>query len=178
MFTNLSVRPGPMYDPVAVQPMRDELTATGFEELLSVEAVDTAVRETEGLLLVMVNSVCGCAAGSARPAVALALQHEVIPDRMVTVFAGQERDATERMRSYFTDIPPSSPSIALLRNGKLEFMLQRHDIEGRSADEIAGDLREMFDALASRKGPAISPEQYAALEYARACGSKIPRFNG
>ncbi|MDT8325667.1 MAG: BrxA/BrxB family bacilliredoxin [Bacteroidota bacterium] len=177
MFNNISVRKGPMYDPVAVQPMRDELTFTGFEEMLTVEAVDAAVRETAGLLLVMVNSVCGCAAGSARPAVALALQHHVIPDRMVTVFAGQEREATERMRSYFTDIPPSSPSIALLRGGKLEFMLQRHDIEGRTTDEIAADLCEMFDALASRKGPAISPEKYAELEHARICGSKIPRMN-
>lgn len=177
MFNNLSISRGPMYDPAAVQPMRDELTSTGFEELLTVDAVDAAVRETNGLLLVMVNSVCGCAAGSARPAVALALQHDVIPDRMVTVFAGQERDATERMRSYFTDIAPSSPSIALLRAGKLEFMLQRHDIEGRSAEEIAADLREMFDALATRKGPAISPEEYAARENVKACGSRIPRMN-
>jgi putative YphP/YqiW family bacilliredoxin len=177
MFNNLSIRKGPMYDPAAVQPMRDELTSTGFEELRTVDAVDAAVRDTDGLLLVMVNSVCGCAAGSARPAVALALQHVVIPDRMVTVFAGQERDATDRMRSYFTDMAPSSPSIALLRGGKLEFMLQRHDIEGRSAEEIAADLREMFDALATRTGPAISAEEYAAREHVKACGSKIPRMN-
>jgi len=177
MFENLSVRKGPMYDPVAVQPMRDELTFTGFEELLTADDVDRAVHDTEGLLLVMVNSVCGCAAGSARPAAALALQHKRIPDRMVTVFAGQERDATERMRSYFTDIPPSSPCMALLRNGKLEFILQRHDIEGRSADEIAADLREMFDSLASREGPAITAERFAELEHARTCGSRIPRMD-
>ncbi|MCB2206133.1 BrxA/BrxB family bacilliredoxin [bacterium] len=177
MFNNLSVRKGPMYDPVAVQPMRDELTATGFEELLTVEDVESAVHETEGLMLVMVNSVCGCAAGSARPAAALALQNDLIPDRMVSVFAGQEREATERMRSYFTGYAPSSPSMALLRDGKLEFMLQRSDIEGRSAEEIAADLRDMFNVLAKRKGPAISAEQYASLEHARACGSRIPRIN-
>jgi putative YphP/YqiW family bacilliredoxin len=177
MFQNISVGKGPMYDPSAVQPMRDELTYTGFEELLTPEAVDSAVAETKGVLFVMVNSVCGCAAGSARPAAALALQHGVIPDRMATVFAGQEREATDRMRSYFTDIPPSSPSMAILRDGKLEFMLQRHDIEGRSAEEIAGDLKDMFDVLCSRTGPAISPERFAELDHARTCGSKIPRMN-
>ena len=176
MFKNLSVHKGPMYDPVAVQPMRDELTFTGFEELRTADEVDAAVKETEGLLLVVVNSVCGCAAGSARPAAALALQHERIPDRMVTVFAGQEREATDRMRSYFTGIAPSSPSMALLRNGSLEFMLQRHDIEGRSAEEIADDLRQMFDVLCTRQGPAIPAEAYAELEHARVCGSKIPRM--
>jgi putative YphP/YqiW family bacilliredoxin len=177
MFENLHVQRGPMYDPQAVQPMRDELTFVGFEELQTPEAVDAAVRETEGVLFVVVNSVCGCAAGSARPAATLALQHTVIPDRMVTVFAGQERDATDRMRSYFTGIAPSSPSMAILRGGKLEFMLQRHDIEGRTAEEIASDLRQMFDVLCSRPGPSISAEKYADLEHARTCGSRIPRIN-
>ena len=177
MFENLSLKRGPMYDPGAVQPMRDELTFVGFEELRTPEAVDRAVKETEGVLFVVVNSVCGCAAGSARPAATLALQHAVIPDRMVTVFAGQERDATDRMRSYFSDYAPSSPSMAILRDGKLEFMIQRHDIEGRSAEEIADDLRDMFDTLCSRPGPSIPEEKYAELEHARICGSKIPRIN-
>ncbi|PLX32019.1 MAG: BrxA/BrxB family bacilliredoxin [Ignavibacteria bacterium] len=177
MFENLSARRGPMYDPQAVQPMRDELTAAGFEELLTAEQVDSAVNETEGTMLVVVNSVCGCAAGSARPAVTLALQHSTIPDRLVTVFAGQERDATDRMRSSFTDIAPSSPSIAILRDGRLEFMLQRHDIEGRSADEIAEDLRQIFDTICSRPGPSIPREEYEKLEHERTCGSRIPRIN-
>jgi putative YphP/YqiW family bacilliredoxin len=177
MFENLSIRKGPMYDPQAVQPMRDELIAVGFEELLTPEAVDKAVLETKGTTLVIVNSVCGCAAGSARPAAALALQHSIIPDHMVSVFAGQEREATDRMRSYFTNIAPSSPSMAVLRDGKLEFILQRHDIEGRSAEEIAEDLRQIFDTLCSREGPSISAEQYAALEHEHICGSDIPRLN-
>lgn len=177
MFENLSVKRGPMYDPEAVQPMRDELTFVGFEELRTPDEVDRAVKETDGVLFVVVNSVCGCAAGSARPATALALQHSVIPDRMVTVFAGQERDATDRMRSYFGDYAPSSPSIAILRDGKVEFMIQRHDIEGRSAEEIAGDIRDMFDVLCSRSGPSIPAEKYAELEHARTCGSRIPRIN-
>ncbi|MBN1447940.1 MAG: BrxA/BrxB family bacilliredoxin [Bacteroidetes bacterium] len=177
MFENLSVQRGPMYDPQAVQPMRDELTAVGFEELHTPDAVDAAVRETDGVLLVMVNSVCGCAAGSARPAATLALQHTLIPDRMVTVFAGQERDATDRMRTYFTGYTPSSPSMAVFRNGTLEFMLQRHDIEGRTAEEIAADLRHMFDVLCNRPGPSIPAEKYADLEHARICGSRIPRID-
>lgn len=177
MFENLSARKGPMYDPQAVQPMRDELTAVGFEELHTPEQVDSAVCDTEGTMLVVVNSVCGCAAGSARPGVTLALQHTTIPDRFVTVFAGQEREATDRMRSYFTDIAPSSPSMAVLRNGKLEFMMQRHDIEGRSAEEIAADLRQMFDTICSRPGPSISREEYDKLEHERICGSRIPRIN-
>ncbi len=177
MFEKLSVNRGPMYDPAAVQPMRDELTFVGFEELRSPEEVDRAVKETDGVLFVVINSVCGCAAGSARPAATLALQHSVIPDRMVTVFAGQERDATERMRSYFSGYAPSSPSMAIFRDGKLEFMIQRHDIEGRSAEEIADDLRDMFDAMCSRSGPSIPSQKYADLEHARTCGSRIPRIN-
>ncbi|MBE0643242.1 MAG: BrxA/BrxB family bacilliredoxin [Bacteroidetes bacterium] len=177
MFQNLSINRGPMYDPKAVQPMRDELTSVGFEQLLSPEAVDSAVRETRGVLFVVVNSVCGCAAGSARPAATQALQHTVIPDRSVTVFAGQERDAVERMRSYFTGFAPSSPSMAVFKDGKLEFMLQRHDIEGRGADEIAADLRQHFDLLCSRQGPSIPQEEYDKLEFERSCGSRIPRLN-
>jgi putative YphP/YqiW family bacilliredoxin len=177
MFQNLTTSRGPMYDQKAVQPMRDELTAVGFEELLSPEAVDNAVRETQGVLFVVVNSVCGCAAGSARPAATHALQHAVIPDRSVTVFAGQEREAVERMRSYFTGYAPSSPSMAIFKNGTLEFMLQRHDIEGRSADEIAGDLRKYFDLLCTREGPSVPKEDFDKLEFERTCGSRIPRLN-
>ncbi|MFZ1731690.1 MAG: BrxA/BrxB family bacilliredoxin [Bacteroidota bacterium] len=177
MFENLTARRGPMYDPKAVQPMRDELTAVGFVELLTPEAVDSAVQDTSGVMLVVVNSVCGCAAGSARPGATRALQHSVIPDRFVTVFAGQEREAVDRMRSHFTGFAPSSPCMAIFKDGKLEVMLQRHDIEGRSADEIAADLRNHFDMLATRSGPSIAPEEFEKLEYDRTCGSRIPRLN-
>lgn len=177
MFEKSTTARGPMYDPAAVQPMRDELVAVGFEELHTADAVDAAVRGTEGVLFVVVNSVCGCAAGSARPAATKALQHHVIPDRFVTVFAGMERDAVERMRGYFTGYAPSSPCMALFREGKLELMLQRHDIEGRTAEEIAEDLRRNFEVLCTRQGPSIPAEQYEKLEYDRVCGSRIPRMN-
>lgn len=177
MFEKFTTARGPMYDPAAVQPMRDELVAVGFEELRSADAVDAAVRDTDGVLFVVVNSVCGCAAGSARPAATKALQHHVIPDRFVTVFAGMERDAVDRMRGYFAGYAPSSPCMALLRDGKLELMLQRHDIEGRSADEIAGELRRNFDVLCKREGPSIPADEYEKLEYDRVCGSRIPRLN-
>ncbi len=177
MFENFSTRRGPMYDPTAVQPMRDELTAVGFEELLTPEAVDEVIGSSTGLLFVVVNSVCGCAAGSARPAATSALQHSLIPDRFVTVFAGQEREAVDRMRSNFVDVAPSSPCMALFKDGKLEVMLQRQDIEGRSADEIAEELRGHFADLAARPGPSIPAEEYERLEYERTCGSRIPRLN-
>ena len=176
MFEPLNIRRGPMYDPVAVQPMRDELTFVGFEELLTPEDVDRAVQETRGTLLVMINSVCGCAAGSARPAATMALQHALIPDRFVTVFAGQERDAVDRMRALIGQ-PPSSPSMAMFRDGELVMFLPRSGIEGRTADEIAADLTGVFDELCSRPGPSIPAERYAELEHARICGSQIPRLN-
>jgi len=175
MFEQNAPHGGPLYDQQAVQPMRDELTFVGFEELLTPEEVDDAVKRTNGVLFVFVNSVCGCAAGSARPAATLALQHSVIPDRFVTVFAGQERTAVERMRSYFPGIPPSSPCMALLRDGRMELMLERYDIEGRNAEEIADDIRAAFDALCSRQGPSIPAERYAQAVHAEQCGSKIPR---
>ncbi len=178
MFENLSVSRGPMYDPQSVQPMRDELTFVGFEELLTPDAVHEAVQNTKGTMFAVINSVCGCAAGSARPAAAAALQHNVIPDRFVTVFAGQERDAVDAMRSYFPGFAPSSPCMALLRDGKLEYILQRHDIEGRSADDIAAELRGVFERKCSNAGPSIPAERYAELEHALMCGSKIPRIDG
>jgi putative YphP/YqiW family bacilliredoxin len=134
------------YDPRLVQPMREELTRLGFQELLTPGDVDAAVRERTGTLLVVVNSVCGCAAGRARPGVALALQHHRHPDRLATVFAGMELEATDRARSYFTPYPPSSPQIALFKEGRLVFMLERKDIERRPPEEIAQDLVGAFDA--------------------------------
>ena len=177
MFEQISTGRGPMYDQGAVQPMRDELIFVGFEELHTTEEVDAAVLNGGGTTLVVVNSVCGCAAGSARPGATRALQHAVIPDRFVTVFAGQERDATDRMRSYFKNIPPSSPSMAILKDGQLVFMLQRHDIEGRSAEEVSGMLTAAFDEFCTRTGPSIPAEKYSELEHASTCGSRIPRLN-
>ena len=133
-----------MYDPVMVQPMRDELTRVGVNELRDVAEVDEAVKGT-GTVMVVVNSVCGCAAANARPGVALALKHSKLPDRVTTVFAGVDREATDRARSFFTGYMPSSPSIAVLKDGELKFMLQRHEIEGRDPAQIAGALTGAFD---------------------------------
>lgn len=133
------------YDPRLVQPMREELTSLGFEELLTPDDVDRAVGQSEGTVLVVVNSVCGCAAGKARPGVRLAVQHDLVPDKLTTVFAGMEMDAVDRARSHFTGYPPSSPQIGLLKGGKLVFMMERQDIEGREANDIAARLVEAFD---------------------------------
>jgi putative YphP/YqiW family bacilliredoxin len=128
-----------------VAPMREELTRLGVEEMRTPEAVDARLKESGGTTLVVVNSVCGCAARNARPAVALALRHQRRPETLTTVFAGQDLDATARARSYFTGYPPSSPQIALLKGGDVVFMLERYQIEGRSADAIASDLTAAFD---------------------------------
>jgi len=125
--------------------MRQELTRLGIAELRTPQAVDSVLREPRGTTLVVVNSVCGCAARNARPAVAVALHHSVKPDRLTTVFAGQDAEATHQARTYFTGYPPSSPQIALLKDGRLVFMLERYQIEGRTAEEIAGDLVNAFD---------------------------------
>ncbi len=175
---NIISRP-PMYDPEAVQHMRDELVAVGFTELLSTEEVDKAVKVNDDkTVLVMVNSVCGCAAGSARPGVSMALQNKNIPDKLYTVFAGMEREAVDRARQYVSGFPPSSPSVALFKNGELIYFMQRYDIEGRSHKEIAATLTSVFDELCSNQGPSISPENFAQVIHAKMCGSKIPLFKG
>src|SRR2546426_12454524 len=119
------------YPEEVIRPMREELTRLGVEELKTPEAVDETLQNSKGTVMVVVNSICGCAAGKARPGVALALQHEVRPDKVATVFAGADIEATERARSYFTGYGPSSPSIGLLKDGRLVFMLERYQIEGR-----------------------------------------------
>jgi putative YphP/YqiW family bacilliredoxin len=134
-----------MYDERFVTPMRQELTRLGVEELRTAADVDATLKDAAGTTLVVVNSICGCAARNARPAVASALQHAVKPDRLTTVFAGQDVEAAARARSYFTGYPPSSPSIGLLKDGRIVFMLERYQIEGRRADEISRDLVEAFD---------------------------------
>jgi putative YphP/YqiW family bacilliredoxin len=135
-----------MYPEHLLTPMREELTRLGVQELRTADAVDALLSNHQGTALVVVNSVCGCAARNARPAVAMALQHATKPDAAVTVFAGQDVDATQRAREYFTGYRPSSPSIALMKDGEVAFMLERHQIEGRSAQEIAADLVSAFDA--------------------------------
>ena len=134
-----------MYPEVFVRPMRAELTGIGFREMRTADEVDAVLKQEKRTLLVVVNSICGCAAGKARPAVAQALSNPARPEVLTTVFAGQDAEATDRARSYFTGYPPSSPSIALLRDGKLVFMLQRSDIEGRDSHSIAADLTQAFD---------------------------------
>jgi len=133
------------YPEIMIRPMREELTRLGFEELKTAAQVDATVQNGKGTLMVVVNSICGCAAGKARPGVAKALQHNARPDKIATVFAGADIEATERARNYFTGYPPSSPSIALLKDGKLVFMMERHQIEGRGPSEIAQELTKAFD---------------------------------
>jgi putative YphP/YqiW family bacilliredoxin len=130
-----------------IAPMRGEMTAMGAKELKTAADVDDAVKNTTGTLMIVVNSVCGCAAGKARPGIALALRHAVKPDVLATVFAGGDVEATERARSYFTGYPPSSPSVGILRDGKLVYILERRDIESRSAEMIAAELTRAFDRV-------------------------------
>lgn len=134
-----------MYPEIMVIPMREELTRLGIEELRTADDVDRVLTGYPGTTMVIVNSICGCAAGRMRPAVRLALQHARIPNSIVSVFAGQDKEATERAREYFTGYPPSSPSIAILRDGKLIYMMERRHIERREAPEIAADLKAAFE---------------------------------
>ncbi|MCJ0741128.1 MULTISPECIES: BrxA/BrxB family bacilliredoxin [Pedobacter] len=133
-----------MYPEYLVAPMRAELTNVGFEELKTVEEVDSAIK-SEGTVFVVVNSVCGCAAANARPAAKLAAANTKHPNKLVTVFAGMEKDAVDRARSYMMPFPPSSPSMALFKDGKLVHMIERHQIEGRPAQMIADSLIDAFD---------------------------------
>lgn len=133
-----------MYPEELVRPMRDELTAVGFEQINEVEKVEAAIN-AEGTTLVVVNSVCGCAAANARPGVRFSLDNEKVPTHLVTVFAGVDREATDAARSMMVPFPPSSPSMALFKDGELVHMLERHHIEGRPADMIAENLRQAFN---------------------------------
>ena len=140
-----------MYPELMVIPMREELTRAGIQEARTAEDVDNALKQP-GTTMVVVNSICGCAAGRMRPAIRLALQHSTRPEKIFTVFAGQDPEATERARSYFTGYPPSSPSIGFLRDGKLVHMVERSDIEHREAADIATELKSVFDKFC--KNPA------------------------
>ena len=140
-----------MYDEMIVGPMREELTRLGVQETRTAEAVDAVLGEKKGTVLVVVNSVCGCAAGNARPAVAMALENEARPEKMITVFAGNDREATERAREYFVGYRPSSPSIALFRDGQVVKMLERWQIEGRTPYDIAAELSAAFSQFCTKE---------------------------
>ena len=144
MSRPLNVQPS-MYDERFIAPMRQELTRLGVEEMRTADEVQARLADAKGTTLLVVNSMCGCAARNARPAVAAALQNAAKPDHSYTVFAGQDADATRQARSYFTGYAPSSPQIGMFKDGKLVFMLERYQIEGRSADEIADDLSGAFE---------------------------------
>jgi putative YphP/YqiW family bacilliredoxin len=144
------------YSEILIKPMREDLTRVGVEETRSPEQVEEAINRTEGTLLVVVNSVCGCAAGKARPGVAMALQNEARPDRAITVFAGADIEATARAREHFAPYPPSSPQIGLFKDGRLVFMLERHQIENRFAEQIAQELTQAFDRFCAPAGAATA----------------------
>lgn len=133
------------YSELMIRPMREELTRIGVEELRTPEDVDNTLANSKGTVMVVVNSICGCAAGKARPGIARALQHSVRPDKVATVFAGADIEATEKARSYFTGYDPSSPSIALLKDGQLVYMMERRQIEGKDASQVANELTQAFD---------------------------------
>ena len=140
-----------MYPEFLIAPMREELTRYGVRELRGAADVDEVLTKTPGTVMVVVNSVCGCAAGKARPGVVLALKHPVKPEMVTTVFAGADVEATERARSYFVGYPPSSPSIAMLRGGKMIYMMERHQIENQTAEDIANQLTAAFDKYCAKE---------------------------
>lgn len=150
----------PLYDTEAVRPLRDELTQVGFTQLTTAEEAEEALIQRQGTLLLVINSVCGCAAGGARPGVALALQHQTIPDRLATVFAGVDTEATARVRDAMPHHAPSSPFIILFRDGKEVFVLERRHIEQMDATSIAASLRRAFDEWCVAPGPSVPASVY------------------
>jgi putative YphP/YqiW family bacilliredoxin len=163
----------PIYDPEAVKPMWQELAAVGVEPLSAPEQVDEVLKGG-GTALVIVNSVCGCAAGQARPGAMHALQSSVIPDRYVTVFAGVDRDAVERARTYMSPYPPSSPAMGLFKDGKLVFMLQRTDLQQMNEEQVSSALRKAFAEHCAKTGPSVDAETYKKIRPHQGCGSQIP----
>ena len=164
----------PVYDRESVEPLWQELAAVGVEPLTTPEQVEALLEAGSGTTLVIVNSVCGCAAGQARPGAMLALQNRVIPDRSVTVFAGVDRDAVERARDFMTGYPPSSPAMGLFKDRKLVFMLQRTDLQQMNEEQVASALQGAFDQHCTRSGPSIDAEEFSKIRPHRGCGSKIP----
>ncbi len=169
----------PRYDPEIVRPMWEELAQVGMRPLTTPEEVDSVLgSQQEGVVLLAINSVCGCAAGSFRPGLMLALQNEVIPDTLVTVFAGVDTEATERARSYLQGFPPSSPSLFLFKNGEVVFALHRSDIETLTPLEIATRLTEVFNRECTARGPSIPREDFERILPVQVCGSSIPLYTG
>lgn len=168
----------PTYDEEAVQPMRDELVSVGFEELKTPESVDSYFKEDVPSAVVVINSVCGCAAGGARPGVSLALQNAKIPAKLGTVFAGQDKAAVRRLREQLSDFAPSSPFIAVMKNGKPVHVMERHNIEGLGPMEVAQALTAAFNAHCENAGPSISAEEFEKITGVNACGSSIPKNEG
>ena len=144
-----------MYD-ILIKQMRDEVTRLGAQELRTPEEVDATLPTHKGTMLVVVNSTCGCAGGVARPALAKSLQHAKVPDKIVTVFASTDREATARARSYFDNLPPSSPSFALMRDGKLARLIHRYEIEGHTVDQVVRELTSTYDQFCSSETPIPS----------------------
>ncbi|MBI1293161.1 BrxA/BrxB family bacilliredoxin [bacterium] len=163
----------PAYPEEDVRPMREELEAVGAKSLRTVEDVDAVLANHKGTTLLVVNSVCGCAAGGARPGVSAALQNKLIPDSITTVFAGVDRDATARARQYITNYPASSPSVALFKDGEVVFMLERQGIEGKGPDQIAEELANAFNEHCQKSGPSIPADQFANLRFVQVCGSQL-----
>lgn len=169
----------PVYDPEAVKPMWEELAEVGVQPLTTPEQVDTYLNpEAKGITMVVINSVCGCAAGACRPGVMASLQNDKIPDNLVTVFAGVDTEAVDRVRQYITEFPPSSPNVLIYQDGKLVHALQRHNIEQMNAVDIANNLKNVFDHICTKQGPSVPAEQFEKIDPVQQCGSSIPLYPG
>lgn len=167
----------PLYDPEQVRPMWEELAAVGVEPLTTPEGVDVVLGNGAGTVLCVVNSVCGCAAGNARPGTVLSLANDIIPDRLVTVFAGMDAEAVARARAHMPEIAPSSPCIALFKDGRPVHVLERRHIEQMTALDIANQLVQVYNAHCTRKGPSAPAEVFENYEPARICGSSLDTFD-
>jgi putative YphP/YqiW family bacilliredoxin len=167
----------PLYDPEAVRFMWEELAHVGIRPVTTPEEVDSTLKSTSGTTLVVVNSVCGCAAGNCRPGVSLSLQNGIIPDNLITVFAGMDKEAVAKAREYF-NFAPSSPNVVLFKDGKIVHALERRHIERMTALDIAKNLVEAYNRECSRKGPSVPRETFEKVEHAEQCGSSLPLFQG
>lgn len=163
----------PGYPEEDIRPMREEVEVLGVKSLRTAADVDAALANQKGTALVFVNSVCGCAAGGARPGIAAALQNAAIPDALYTVFAGVDREATQRARDFIKGFAPSSPSAALFKDGQVVFMLERHMVEGHMPEEIAATLIAAFNKHCSAAGPSIPAEKFGSLRFVQVCGSQL-----
>ena len=166
----------PIYDPEEVKPMVEELTNVGIDSITTPEAVEELIQNTQGTTLLVVNSVCGCAAGSCRPGVTLALQNDKIPDNLATVFAGVDTEAVDRARELMPEVQPSSPNVALFKDGKLLGILERRHIEQMTAIDVRDALVKVFNDECVRTGPSVPADVYEANEPVDRCGSSIPLY--